>query len=82
MSNYIIIYSISHIDRNRIEIQIVFVQFYYSGRNCTETGCASQIMQNSILIMLIMLCDFPAIRQLWFFVFYNSYVRCFPFMIS
>lgn len=67
--HYIIIYIISYNDISRIEMQIVFVQFYGSGRNCTENGCASQIMQNSFLIML---CDFPDIRQVWFSYVFQS----------
>lgn len=43
---------------------------YDSGGNCTENECASQIMQNSFLIML---CDFPDIRHVFPVVMYTVF---------
>lgn len=61
-----------------MKIQMVFVQLYNPGRNGTENGCASQIMQNPFLIML---CDFADIRQVGFFLLFFPTVMYTVFLL-
>lgn len=78
MYDFIIIYTISYNNLSRIEMQILFVQLYNSGRNCMENGCASQGMQNSFLVTLY---DISDIRQVWFFKFFSPIVMDFFFLM-